>query len=108
MIIVDGSELLSKAGLARLALVWKGYRTDLTTVGGSNSRKQCNWRDSKHDIWASDKKYIVAMVVEVLVNLVMSTHIYCFASRYFIQPNWPQEYCLFGIFGDETLGFCLD
>ena len=52
-----------------------------------SQKKAKNWKISKKDIFPSDAKKIVAAVVEIAVNVAMSTHIYKFCRRYFIQQN---------------------
>ena len=76
--------MLEKAGLGRLAPVWKGKSDDLISVGGKKSRDKNLWNDSKREIFESDKKRIIALLVEVLTNLVMSTHVYTFGGKYFL------------------------
>ena len=51
-------DLLSKADLARLALIRRGNREDLTTVGGSKSKKAADWKNTKKDIFEEDKTKI--------------------------------------------------
>ena len=79
--------MLAKAGLSRLTPTWKGDRGDLVSIGGKKSKNSANWRDSKRDIFDSDKKKIAAMVIEVLVNLVMTTHVYTFGGKVFLQRD---------------------
>ena len=82
--ILGGVSLLEKAGIGRLAPTWKGKRDDLITIGGKKSRDESNWRDTKRTLWASDKKKIVALLVETLTNLVMSTHVYTFGGNFYL------------------------
>ena len=76
--------MLEKAGLGRLATEWKGNRDDIFSVGGKKSRDKNLWNDYKREIFESDKKRIIALLVEVLTNLVMSTHVYTFGGKYFL------------------------
>ena len=85
--IVGGVQLLEKAKLGRLAPTWNGDRADLVSVGGKKSKDAKSWKDTKRDIWKIDKKRIVALLVEVLVNLVMSTHVYRFAGKVYLQSD---------------------
>ena len=39
------------------------------------------------ELFESDKKRIVAAVVEILVNLVMASHVYTFGDKWFIQVD---------------------
>ena len=78
---------MSKAGLGRLAPTWKGNREDLTTIGGKKSKDGQNWIDSKREIMDSEKRKIVAMVVEILVNLIMASHVYCFGGKFYLQAD---------------------
>ena len=71
--------MLEKAKLGRLAPRWKGDRGDLVRVGGKKSRDPNSWNDSRRDLFDIDKKRIVALVIEVLVNLIISTYVYVFA-----------------------------
>ena len=83
--IIGGNELLSKIGVRRLAPKWLGNRQDLTSVGGSKSKNPKSWLDTRKEIMDFEKKRIVAAVLEIMVNLVMSTHVYVFCGRYFLQ-----------------------
>ena len=83
--IVGGADLLRKVGVSRLAPRWLGGRADLVSLGGKKSRDPSSWRDTKMDIRDFEKRKIVAAVLEILVNLVMSTHVYVFCGRYFLQ-----------------------
>ena len=85
--IVGGRELLEKAGLTRVAPVWRGDRDDLLAVGGKKSKDPSSWRDSKRQIWESEKRAIVATVVEIAITAVMATHVYTFGGRYFLQKE---------------------
>ena len=85
--LVGGRELLSKAGLGHLAPTWNGKREDLTTVGGKKSKDGKNWIDSKREIMDSEKRKVVAMVVKILVNLIMSSHVYCFGGKFYLQAD---------------------
>ena len=85
--MVGGDKLLERAGLRRLAPVWRGDRSDLITVGGDAPRKDSNWKDFTRYITEKDKKSIIAHVVEISVNVVMGSHIYFFCGHYFLQRN---------------------
>ena len=76
-----------KRGLSRLVPKWLGEREDLTSVGGAMSRDPKNWKDSPREIFDNEKKSIVAAVVEILVHIVMTTHVYQFCGKYFLQQN---------------------
>ena len=54
-------------------------------MGGSKSKCDSNWEDSKRDMFETDERRIVAAVVEVAVNVVQATHVYKFCGHYFIQ-----------------------
>ena len=71
---------------------WLGDRVDLITVGGDKSREDTMWRDSENEVFAIDLRKIVAAVLEVAVHIVMSTHIYEFCGRYFIQRDGAFKY----------------
>ena len=85
--IVGGKELVVSSGLARLMPKWLGDREDLITVGGSKSRDPNSWRDSPNEAFSNEIRKIVATVVEILVNTVMSTHVYTFMGRHFLQTD---------------------
>ena len=85
--IVGGKELLSRAGLGRLAPKWKGEREDLVSVLGKKSKNPKFWTDSNRENFEMDKRRIMAMVVEILVNLVMSSHVYSFGGKYYLQRD---------------------
>ena len=85
--IVGGSELVNKAGLKRHCPTWLGDRGDLITVGGDRPRVDGNWKDSEKEVFEGEVKLAVAAVVEVAVNLAMSTHVYTFQGKYFIQRD---------------------
>ena len=85
--IVGGDALLNRARLGRLAPRWLGKREDLTTIGGSKSKDPKSWRDTTRDIFKTDRKRIIAAVMEVLINVVMSSHVYSFAGKIFLQSD---------------------
>ena len=85
--IVGGNALLDKANLLRLKPKWKGKREDLLTVGGDASRDSKNWRDTSKTIFDSEKRRIIAFFVEILVTVIMGTHVYEFAGRYYVQVD---------------------
>lgn len=85
--IVGGDALLSKAKLQRLSPRWLGKREDLTTVGGSKSKDPKSWKDTNKNILTVEKKRIVATVMEILINVVMGSHVYRFAGKIFLQSN---------------------
>ena len=87
MYIIGGNELISSRGLGRLAPKWKGKRGDLITIGGEKPRESSNWSDSRREIFQSDRKKIVATMVEILTNVIMSTHVYSFCGHFFVQRN---------------------
>ena len=78
---------MSKSGLVRLTPKWRGKREDLITIGGDKPRENANWSDSRKEIFENEKRRIIATVVEILVNVVMSTHIYTFCGRFYLQRN---------------------
>ena len=57
----------------------------MVTVGGKNSKDMDTLQDTSRDIFESDKRRIVGLVVETLVNLIMSTHL---LARFVIQSDW--------------------
>ena len=83
--IVGGNELIDRAGLWRVRPIWKGGRPDLITVGGDASRDETNWCDSRHDIMEHEKRMIIATAMEIGVNVAMSTHVYVFCGRLYLQ-----------------------
>ena len=85
--LVGGVELLERAGLRRHCPTWSGKREDLLTIGGDTARGDKHWRDTKKAIFNTEKKKILATVIEIAVNIVMSTHIYVSCGKYFIQVN---------------------
>ena len=68
-------------------LCWKEKSDDMVGVGGKKSRDPNSWQDSRRNLLDSDKKWIIRLVVETLVNLIMSTLIYTFAGKFFIQSD---------------------
>ena len=85
--IVGGLDLLKSVGLERLAPKWKGDRSDLVAVGGKKSKSEDGWRDTHRDLHDQDKKKIVALTVEIAVNVIMCSHIYHFCGKYYLQIN---------------------
>ena len=77
--IVGGRQLINKAGLSRFSLTWLGKREDLISVGGRKSKSPASWKDSTRTLFQSDKKKILATIMEIMVHVVMNTHIYFFA-----------------------------
>ena len=82
-----GYEALRTAGLGRLCPKWSGDRPDLITVGGSKTKLDSSWIDTKQEIFESDIKKIVACVMEISINGVMSTHLYTFCGKVFLQSD---------------------
>ena len=66
---------------------WSGDRPDLITVGGSKTKLDSSWIDTKQEIFESDIKKIVACVMEISINVVMSTHLYTFCGKVFLQSD---------------------
>ena len=87
LMIVGGIQMLDGAKLGRLAPKWKGKRGDMLSVGGKKSKDVNFWQDSNRNMFESDKRRIVGLLVETLVNLIMSTHIYTFAGKFYIQSG---------------------
>ena len=85
--IVGGRQLISKCGLTRLCPVWLGDRVDLITVGGKKSKSTKCWRNTNKSVFASEKKKILACLLEIMVNVIMNTHVYFFAGKFYIQRN---------------------
>ena len=78
---------MERANLLRLKPKWRGKREDLITVGGDKSRSDKSWKDSTKSIFESEKKRILAYFVEILVNVIMGTHVYEFCGKYFLQVD---------------------
>ena len=87
LFIVGGRELITKIGLSRHMPKWLGDREDLVAVGGKKSKSAKSWRDSDRSVWPSEKKMILAAFMEIMVNLVMSTHVYYFAGKFYLQRD---------------------
>ena len=85
--IVGGRQLINKSGLSRLCPTWKGKRSDLITVGGRKSKQANSWNDSSKSVFLSEKKKILATLLEILVNVIMNTHIYFFGGKLFLQKE---------------------
>jgi len=85
--IVGGRDLISKAKLSRHMPKWLGDREDLTAVGGRKSKAAESWKDSDRTLWPSEKRQILATLMEIMVNVVMGTHIYYFAGKFFLQSD---------------------
>ena len=85
--IVGGRDLISKAKLSRHMPKWLGDREDLTAVGGRKSKSEKSWKDSDRTLWPSEKKQILATLMEIMVNVVMGTHVYYFAGKFFLQSD---------------------
>ena len=82
-----GYEALRAAGLGRLCPKWLGDRADLITVGGAKTKSDESWKDTDHEIFETDVKKIVACVLEIAINTVMSMHVYTFCGRVFVQAD---------------------
>ena len=59
----------------------------MITVGGSRPRIDSNWKDSDKEVFQQELRRAVATVIEISVNTVMSTHVYTFAGRFFVQRD---------------------
>ena len=84
---MGGVQLLERSGLRRLCPTWSGKREDLLTIGGDTARVDKNWVDTKKTIFGMEKKRIVATIIEIHVNVMMSTHVYVFCGKYYLQLN---------------------
>ena len=84
---MGGQSFLKRIGLGRVSPCWLGNREDLITVGGLKSKSDECWRDTKKDIHDAEKVRIIAYMLESLINVVMSTHIYKFGGQYFLQSE---------------------
>ena len=82
-----GTELIHKAGLGRFCPKWLGDRGDLLTVGGDKAKDDSMWKDSNREVFKSDLKRMAAAVIELAIHVAMSTHIYQFCGRFFIQQE---------------------
>ena len=80
-------DLLNSVGLGHLAPKWMGDRSDLLAVGGKKSKGEEGWRDTSRIINKSDVRKIVALTVEIGVNVVMCSHVYQFCGKYYLQVN---------------------
>ena len=83
--LVGGNKLLDRNGLLRVKPKWKGKREDKLTIGGDAAKGESNWSHSSKTLFARDKKMILAVFVEILVHLVMSTHVYKFGGKFYLQ-----------------------
>ena len=57
------------------------------SVGGYLSCDLNNWRLNPHELREWEKRDIIARVLEVAVLVTMSTHVYSFGSKLFIQRS---------------------
>ena len=57
------------------------------SLGGEKSKKDSSWRDTKKEIFESEKRCIVATVMEISITVVMSTHIYNFCGNLYLQKQ---------------------
>ena len=87
LFIVGGREFLIKNKLSRHIPKWLGEREDLTTVGGRKSKSQKSWKDSGNCLWPTEKKMIVACLMEAMVHVVMTTHCYFFGGKFYLQRD---------------------
>ena len=55
--------------------------------GGKKSCDAKSWRNSCLDLFSIEKKRIVAAVIEIAVTVIMSTHVYKFMGKYFLQKQ---------------------
>ena len=85
--IVGGNEHIMGIGLKRLNPKWRGKRESLISVGGEKSREDDMWRDSQREPTESEKKKIVAHVLEIAVLVAMSNHLYNFGGNTYIQAS---------------------
>ena len=84
---VGGRDLLSSSGLSRVCPKYFGDREDLIAGGGVKSREDKSWQDSPRELHRSEKRRVVATVLEVAINVAISTHVYQFAGMFFLQRN---------------------
>ena len=69
-------------------------------MGGQKSKSDECWRDTRKDILDAEKVKIVAYMLESLINVVMSTHVYKFGGQYYLQSEGElkkkteEEFCI--------------
>ena len=83
--IVGGPKFLKRVGLKRVSPRWLGDREDLLTVGGVKSKGDECWEDSEKEIFEHEERKIIAYMMEAMIDVVMSTHVYKFGNKYFLQ-----------------------
>ena len=85
--LVGGDTLLDRNDLLKFKPKWKGKRSDLLTIGGDSARDDNLWNCSGRTLFEGDKRRILAVVIEIAVNTVMSTHVYKFAGKFYLQRD---------------------
>ena len=85
--VVGGIQLLERSGLRRLKPEWKGSKEILLKVGGDAAKDDKNWKDFKRTIFDSEKRKILATVIEIAVKLVMGSHVYVLCGNFFLQRS---------------------
>ena len=83
--IVGGPAHLKEIGLGKIAPRWTGTRPDLISVGGDSLNEDKKWSFPRKWYSESEKKLIVARVVEAAVIICMGTHVYSFCGDLFLQ-----------------------
>ena len=74
--VTGGKSHIEDVGLSSVAPKWLGKRQDLLTVGGTSYDEMEKWSKLKRSLSSTEKKKILARVVETAVLVCMGSHIY--------------------------------
>ena len=87
LLLQGGEDYLRRSGLARRIPVWSGKRRDLLKITGSAAFELKKWKFSHIPMTEKEERLITSMVVECAVVTIMSTHVYTFNGKHYLQTN---------------------
>ena len=85
--IVGGKDYMVENGMKMISPVWKGKKGWILTVGGDKSKEEIMWRDARRELTEKEKRKILSHVMEVAVLVSMTTHLYSFGGKTYIQAS---------------------
>ena len=83
--LVGGKGCLVNSKIHKLIPKWKGKRPDLVSIGGDKSKNVRNWKLVRRQLYDWEKREVISRVLEVAVITAMSTHVYSFEDKLYIQ-----------------------
>ena len=85
--ICGGEDYMRQVGLGNVTPKWKGKNGACLTVTGEGGHDEKMWREVSRELHDWEKKIIVARVIETAVIVSMSTHLYTFDEKIYLQSS---------------------